>query len=110
MPGTRRTPIGRSPQLQITPRAIRLFEAMRRCWCICPEDRELGTECAGCARWRALHGDLWDELQVPIWQWPCVEDPRDDDGKRPEAVALWRELENASREARRQQRAARKTA
>jgi len=91
MSGTKRVPVTRSPIPQITPRSIELFNAMRQCRCTWRKDRRLGTMCPGCERWWKLHGDLFDELRVPVWQWPCVENPLEvDEGNRPEAVALWR--------------------
>jgi len=89
---TKRTPINRSPITQVTPRAIELFDAMRRC---------------GGRRWWELQNALCDELHTPIWQYPCIEDPRDGEN-RPAAEALWRMLDAASREARRQEREARR--
>jgi hypothetical protein len=98
MTGTRRTPIGRQRTPQISEKAIKLFHQMRRC--------------RGSDRWWTLQNDLCDELRTPVWQYPCIEDPRDadGDGDRPEAQALWRALDQAARELRRQEREARKAA
>jgi hypothetical protein len=115
MPGTKRTPIHRSPLPQITPVAVRLFEAMKRCRCTCNPDPEVFDDCRGCQKWWRLHNGLHDELGCRPWQWPCVEDPNVpvDDPDTPadwqpdlEAQALWNALEAAAREARRAARRA----
>jgi hypothetical protein len=115
---TKRIPIGRQPAPKITVKAIRLFEAMRRCRCTCPEDRELGTRCDGCERWWSLNNDLCDELHTPLWQYPCVQNPLAENpyplgcaaykSWKPdrEAQATWKALVNASCELRRAQRKA----
>src|SRR5262249_48130300 len=89
---TKRTPLSRSSIPQITPRAVQLFDAMRRC---------------NGKRWWQLQNELCDELATPIYQYPCVEDPREGE-RRPGAEALWMALAQASRERRRQERAARR--
>src|SRR5262245_45636877 len=106
---TKRTPINRSPITQVTARSVQLFDAMRRCRCISPGNCNAIVRCSACDRWWKLQNALCDELATPIYQYPCVEDPRDG-GNRPDAEALWRALDAASREARRQERAARKAA
>src|SRR5262245_6934573 len=106
---TKRTPINRSPITQVTARSVQLFDAMRRCRCTCPTPRNPLKRCSACDRWWRLQNELCDELAAPVWQYPCVEDPRDGEN-RPAAEALWRALDAASREAPRQERAARKAA
>src|SRR5262245_10043902 len=107
---TKRTPIGRTPIPQIMPRAIELFDAMRRCRCTCPPHRNPLTRCSACDRWWQLQNQLCDELRTRPWEYPCIEDPREADGPddRPEAQERWRLLAEASREAKRQERAARR--
>jgi len=127
MPGTRRVPITRTAIPQITPRAIELFDALRRCRCSCPPIDWEGEywkrdRCAGCERWWDLHHDLHRELHCKPWHFPCVEDP---DARSPypegsaayaahqpdlEAQTKWRALAKASRETRRTKAAARKAA
>jgi len=127
MPGTRRTPVTRSPLPVISPAAVKIFEAMRRCRCTCPPIDWEGKywerqECLGCKRRSKLHNNLCDELGTKLWEWPCVEDP----GAtcpypvwhcayatwRPnlEAQARWRALATASREAKREARRAKAAA
>jgi len=103
---TKRVPLNRQHQSPVTERAVRLFDAMRHCRCTCPQDRDPLTRCSACDRWWKLQNELCDELRTPVWQYPCVEDPRDGEN-RPAAEALWVALAQASREARREQRAAR---
>jgi hypothetical protein len=127
MAGTRRTPVNRSPLPTIMPRAIQLFEQMRRCSCTCPPIDWGGKyygrqQCPGCKRWWSLQNDLCDELHTPVWAYPCVEDPRTQNPYPPftnayrswepnrNAQELWQALAEASREAKRQERAARKGA
>jgi len=95
MPFKRRIDKTREPP--ITPRAVEIFDRMRRC---------------NGERWWDLHSDLCDELHTKPWQWPCIEDPREANpypegapahaSWRPdrEAQALWQTLDQASREAR----------
>jgi hypothetical protein len=74
MSGTRRTPLVRRPAVQITPRAVDLYTAMRKLWCTClppPRPPERGP-CAGCASWYDLHAELHTELGCRPWEWPCV--------------------------------------
>jgi len=125
MSGTKRVPVARSPIPQITPEAVRLFDAMRRCRCTCPPIDWKGKywgrqQCAGCKRWWELQNQLCDEVHAPIWQYPCIEDrrtqnpyPRNTAAHQSwqpclEAQALWLQLDAAAREVRREQRAARK--
>jgi len=61
-------------------------------------------------KWWRLHGELFgvfNEALAPRprpWQWPVIQSPREaaDEGERPEALALWRALDLAAREARRE--------
>jgi hypothetical protein len=128
MPGTRRTPINRPPTGgQITDAAVALYDAMRRCKCVCPPIDWDGaywerSECAGCRRWWELHSQLHDELKLAPWAWPAIENPHPDASPYPrahhghdtwavpDAQARWRKLDAASRELRRQKRAARRAA
>jgi hypothetical protein len=83
MSGTKRTPIARQPSLQITPRAIELFEAMERAQrrrnaadCI-DDDSGSGSgycklECAHCNEWNRLHAELYHELHLKPWEWPVI--------------------------------------
>jgi hypothetical protein len=101
MPFKRRIDKTRDPV--ITPPMVSLFEQMKRC--------------SSNAKWWALHGKLWDLYQAALsprtrpWQWPVIQSPREaeDEGERPEALALWRALNDASREARRAQKAVNST-
>jgi hypothetical protein len=73
MSGTRRVPLARRPTVQITPRAIELYEAMGRLRCTCPSPKPPTREpCSGCRRWYDLHGELDEELRLPPWYWPIV--------------------------------------
>jgi len=112
MSGTTRTPIGRQPTPQVTPRAIQLFDTMMRIRCTCgPGER---FACPGCKRWDELDAELGVEMKVPIWRLGCtISNPQ---GKNPyppgtyghrtwepdhEGRELWLLLAAASREARR---------
>ena len=111
MTGTRRTPIKRSWAPQITPTAIKLFEQMRRCRCTCSPNSE---DCPGCKRWWDLHDHLSHELHCKPWNFPAIEDPRTPNPYPPgthahmtwepdrEAQEMWRALDAASREVRRE--------
>jgi hypothetical protein len=71
--GTRRTPLARSPGMQITPRAVDLYAAMGKLRCSCPSPKPpTQGPCPGCARWYDLHDELDDELRLPPWYWPIV--------------------------------------
>lgn len=125
MSGTKRVPVARTPIPQITPRSIELFDAMKCCRCTCPpidwEGKYWGRQqCPGCKRWWQLQNQLCDEVRAPIWQYPCIEDPRTQNpyprntaahkSWQPclEAQALWKTLAQASYEAKKAERAARK--
>ena len=84
MSRTKRTPIARQPSLQVTPRAIELFEAMDRAQrrrnaadCI-DDDSGSGSgyckqACAHCEEWWRLYEGLRHELHLKPWQWPVIE-------------------------------------
>jgi hypothetical protein len=73
---TNRTPIARPSAVQITSRALDLYEAMGRLKCTCapspPDEYWKRKMCAGCERWYDLHDELNDELRCEPWEWPCV--------------------------------------
>jgi hypothetical protein len=105
---TMRTPIRRSPSPVITPKALELFEQMRRC--------------RSDERWWKLQNDLCDELHTRPWEYPCVEHPDTSNPYPPgtpahlswrpndRAQEMWKALDAASREAKRAAREARKAA
>jgi hypothetical protein len=102
---TKRTPIARQHTPPVSERAIKLFMQMQKC-------RRYSS------RWWSLHNELHDLSHSKLWNWPCVEDPRE--GNPPgtynhrhwtpneEARALWRALDAGARELRRQERAIRR--
>jgi hypothetical protein len=125
MPGTKRVPVTRSPIPQITLKAVELFDGMRGCRCTCPpidwEGKYWGRQqCPGCKRWWELQNQLCDELCCKPWEYPCVEDPRTQNPyprgmpahqswqPNHRAQEMWRTLADASREAKREERAARR--
>jgi hypothetical protein len=80
---TKRTPIGRPPQLtSFPPEALAAFRKMQelegRCRCK-PRDWKgeywKHTECKACQDWWDQHGILHEALRCKPWQWPCVEHP-----------------------------------
>jgi len=105
MSGTRRTPIARSREPQVTETAVKIFTQMQRC--------------SG-ERWWDLHDYLRRELHAKLWEWPCIEDPREGNPHAPgsynhehwepdlKAQERWKALERGAREMRRQERAARR--
>lgn len=115
--GTKRTPVDRRTRMEITPEAVRLFEAMKRIECTCaPRDWERYWEfepCEGCEERSRLRRAIHRELKLPPWAIPCVVDPNAPNPwpagsprharwrPNPDAVARWRALEAASREMRR---------
>ena len=121
---TKRVPIDRPVRMEITPRAVRLWEQMQRLECTCaPRDWDgayWGHElCAGCEKRGQLKGGLHRELQLRPWE-DAVSDP---DALNPypvgtyahehferdrDAEARWRTLEAASKELRRAKRLARR--
>jgi len=118
----KRTPVHRPPVTQMTPEAIKIFNAMRTIVCTCePRDwnnpQTWGREpCDSCRRWWDLHDLLHHELHCKPWQFPCIEHPHACSPYPPGSVAdrnwqpdraaqdLWRALDEASREARREAR------
>jgi hypothetical protein len=81
---SRRVPIARQPTLQITPRAIELFEAMeqakrRRNSADCIDDHSgsgsgyCKLACAHCSEWWRLYEELYHELHLKPWQWPVID-------------------------------------
>jgi hypothetical protein len=115
MSGTRRTPISRiGTLLQITSRALELFEATekgrrkrRAAGCVVGVYGQCRMECGACQTWAAAHSELHSELRLRPWQWPCLpiclhppgsEAARDWEPSGPE-LALWQTLERARRAA-----------
>jgi len=96
MPFKRRVDKTRDPA--ITPAMLTIFDRMRY---------------ASGRRWWDLHGELFDHYMAALsphprpWQWPVTQSPREalEGGERPEALALWRALDQASRAARAARRA-----
>src|SRR5262249_33460991 len=85
MPGPIRKPLAHPAHAQmITSRAIELFEQMQRCRCTCdPDDRDHRFEGPGCKRREALDEAIGVECKTPIWQYPCIENPRAENPTRP---------------------------
>lgn len=95
----------------VTTRAVRLFDALRRCRCTCEPDERF--ECTGCKRYFAFDEELMHEFKLGRVVFPTIESPK---VKNPyplgsegylfwqpdrEAQERWRLLAEASREARR---------
>ena len=114
MSGTRRVPISRQATVQISPRAIALFEATekarlrrRAASCIANEYGVCRMECAPCRAWGDAHNELHLELRARPWQWPllpvCPYPPGSAKAKGWEPsgdeLLLWQELERARRAA-----------
>ena len=107
MPGTRRTPINRQHKPPVSELAVRLFMKMQR--------HEWMSD-----RWWELEHQLRHEVRAKLWDYPCVEDPRQGNPEkvgtynhehwRPNetARALWRVLDAGARELRRRDREARR--
>jgi|SRR5215831_4093575 len=125
MPGPIRKPLAHPAHAQmITSRAIELFEQMQRCRCTCdPDDRDHRFECPGCKRREALDEAIGVECKTPIWQYPCIENPRAEnpyppshanytwwETRDPAPRELWLALEQAVREMRQKEREARREA
>jgi hypothetical protein len=94
---TKRTPIVPPHRARITPRAVELFDRMRRAAarCVC-DDRS----CSACRRWGQLMTELHDE--DPAVECPGWADVADWDA----AQERWRALAAASRAAKRAARKA----
>ena len=112
---TKRTPIDRPPRMEITPRAVELWEQMQGLVCTC-KPRDWGGAywehelCPGCQERTLFRRAIGQELRLPPWDIPYIIDPdapnpwpagslrharwRPD----PDAVARWKALEAASRE------------
>jgi hypothetical protein len=70
---TKRIPVNRPQVVQITPRAIDLYEDMARLRCSCPSPKPpTQGPCPGCERWYDLHEELHRELGCKLWEWPAV--------------------------------------
>jgi hypothetical protein len=118
MPHTKRVPIARQPSLQITPKAIELFEAMERTGrqrnartCVpdntYPVNEYCRFECEACRRWHDLDAELNHELRLKPWEaWSVVpynpHRPGSAKSKAwrasfdgPAAMARWRLLDDA---------------
>jgi hypothetical protein len=106
---SKRTPIHRSLVMQITPRAVAIYEQMCRIRCTCLP-REYGAPyvqpCVNCGRWWRLHNELHRELKLRPWHWPTI--PSISGGSRPGAEELEGELRQAAALERRAARARRK--
>jgi hypothetical protein len=106
---SKRTPIHRSLIMQITSRAVAIYEQMRRIHCTCLP-REYSARyvppCASCDKWWDLHNELHRELKLKVWHWPAI--PSISGGSRPGAEVLEEELRRAGALQRRAARARRK--
>jgi hypothetical protein len=103
MSGTKRIPIARIQAHRITPRAIAIYQQMRRIRCTCPSQPPGG--CSHYNRWFDLHNELHLELRLPVWQWPCI--PSITGARPPAAEELEGELRQAAALQRRAARARR---
>ena len=81
---TKRVPLHREHRRQFTPEALATFSRLR------------GTTYYS-DEWWSAHNELHRQLGAKLWEWPCGEPPGVD--AEAEAVALWRELELALKEA-----------
>jgi len=118
MSRTKRIPIARQPSLQISPRALQLFEQLKQAQarrraasCIIGNSPAgyCSGECAACRRWYDLDDALHTELGLKPWQWGLPRNPfpprspasrhwrPDPDG---EDQALWERLDESLRLAR----------
>jgi len=83
MSGTKRTPVARQQvAARVTPRAIQLFDSMRRIRrCDCPpydpmvDWRKERVRCAYCKRRSDLDDQLHRELGLRPWEWPTIQNP-----------------------------------
>jgi hypothetical protein len=120
MSRTKRVPIKHATRLQVSLRAIELFEAMeqatrqRNALSCNNDDSGSGSgycraDCDACNRWYDAMGDLHDELGLKPWQWPVIaRNPFCPGTARSQAwcmdaesQALWELLNAASKQARR---------
>src|SRR6516164_6713042 len=118
MTGTRRTPIRRQHEPPVTETAIKAFMKMQRCVCTCEPDSY--DRCPGCEAWWSYHDVIRHELHARLWEWPCVEDPREGNPHPPgtynharwqpdeKGRERWRALERGAKELRRRERAIRR--
>src|SRR5262249_11900693 len=81
MSHTKRTPIARQPSVQISARALQLFEQLQRAHrqrraasCIIGDSPAgyCSAACAACRRWYDLQDALHTELGLKPWQWLCL--------------------------------------
>jgi hypothetical protein len=118
MSHTKRVPIARQPAMQISAKAIALFDAMEQATrqrtalsCV-NHDHGSGSgycsaDCAACSRWYDAMGDLHDELALAPWQWPvfsrnpyCPGTPRAKTWRMGDrSQAMWDLLDAASKQA-----------
>jgi hypothetical protein len=80
---TKRVPIRPESRRQITQAALDSFRKMQRCAaaCTCAGVRDWSRwwekeDCAACDKWWFHHEQLHKELNLPLHQWPGIEDPR----------------------------------
>jgi hypothetical protein len=114
MSGTKRVPIARQSNLQVTPRAMELFEAAekarskrRGASCIVGPYGHCNMECPACQAWHDAHSQLHRGLGLRPWQWPCLPinpfppGSINSRGWSPEGeeLELWQQLERARRAA-----------
>jgi hypothetical protein len=113
MSGTRRTPIPRRATLQISARAVELFEQVERARrqrraasCVVGTYGYCRGECPACRSWYDLQDELHAELGLKPWQWPCVPINPFPPGSPPacdwrpggDQLALWQLLDQARRQ------------
>jgi hypothetical protein len=79
MSGTKRTPIARQANLQVTPHALALFAATekasrqrRAASCVANLYGYCSMECGACQDWANAHSELHKELGLRPWEWPCL--------------------------------------
>jgi hypothetical protein len=77
--GTKRTPIGRKASLQISARALQLFEQVERArrrrraaTCEIGVYGQCVMTCAPCRAWLDAHDELHQELGLRPWEYPCL--------------------------------------
>jgi hypothetical protein len=114
MSGTRRTPIARPATLQISARAVGLFEQAekarrkrRGAACAVGIYGYCRMECPACQAWSDAHSELHRELALKPWEWPCLPVcPHPPGSSAAQAwepsgpeLALWQTLERARRAA-----------